>query len=56
MSSSGTWQTIAPNSSGRWVSITPISRPPLEPPDDAEVRRRGDLARDQVLGDRAKSS
>jgi hypothetical protein len=38
MSSSGTWQTTAPNRSGRCVSMLPISRPPLLPPMDAEVR------------------
>ncbi|SKX68721.1 Uncharacterised protein [Mycobacteroides abscessus subsp. massiliense] len=32
MSSSGTWHTSAPNSSGYAVSITPINRPPLLPP------------------------
>ncbi|SHU21403.1 Uncharacterised protein [Mycobacteroides abscessus subsp. abscessus] len=32
MSSSGTWHTSAPNSSGYAVSMTPISRPPLLPP------------------------
>ena len=32
MSSSGTAQTTALNSSGRWVIAAPTSRPPLEPP------------------------
>ena len=32
MSSRGTWQTTAPNSSGRCVNVAPTSRPPFEPP------------------------
>ena len=32
MSSSGTPQDTAPNSSGYWVSMLPTSSPPLEPP------------------------
>ena len=32
MSSSGTAHTAARNSSGRWVTAAPTSRPPLEPP------------------------
>src|SRR5438445_587057 len=31
MSSSGCWQTTAPNKAGRWVSITPTSRAPCLP-------------------------
>ncbi len=48
MSSSGTWTTTAPNSSGYRVSMLPVSRPPLRPAHRAEVLRRGDLALDQV--------
>ena len=32
MSSSGTWHTSAPKRSGYFVSMMPISRPPLLPP------------------------
>ena len=39
MSSSGTWMITAPNSSGYWVSMFPVSRPPLEPPRTARWSR-----------------
>ena len=52
MSSSGEPQTIAPKRSGRRVSMLPTSRPPLLRPMAAQVRWRGHLAANQVLGDR----
>ena len=52
MSSSGTWQTIALNRSGRCVNITPISRPPFDPPIAPSFSFDVIFRRDQVLGHR----
>ena len=56
MSSSGTLHTSAPNSSGYWVSMTPISSPPLLPPCDPSCSTRRDPARPNPRATAAKSS
>ena len=50
MSSSGTPQTTARNSSGRWVSAAPTSRPPFDRPEIASRAGAGDAVRDQPFG------
>ena len=50
MSSSGTWQTTARNSSGRCSITAPTSRPPLLPPWMASRRGVVMRLRHQVLG------
>ena len=52
MSSSGTPQTTARNSSGRCVSAAPTSRPPFERPEIASRAGAGDAVRDQPFGRR----
>ena len=51
MSATGTWQTTAPNRSGRWIMTAPTSRPPLLPPSIAS-RAAACIPRRQPLGGR----
>jgi len=52
---SGTWQTTAPNKSGRSTMLALTSRPPFEPP-YAHLLGRGDATLDNISGHCLKMS